>query len=77
MEVMALESKTYIDDRDWMYKVMPGLGLNTYKGRYKKPERSGWHCMTNLPWQSDFETAQADLDAMAEKRGWRLLRKQG
>lgn len=72
-----LDKTIYIDDRGWLYKVMPGLGSNTYKGRYQKPGKAGWKCMTNLPWQSDFETAQADLDAMAEKKGWRLLKKLG
>ena len=30
--------------------------------------------MTNLPWQSSFETAQADLDALAADKGWRVVK---
>ena len=71
---MTTESTIYVDDRGWLYKVMPGLGLNAYKGRYQKPGKSGWKCMTNLPWQSDFETAQADLDALATDKGWRVAK---
>lgn len=69
-----LDKTIYIDDRGWLYKVMPGLGSNTYKGRYQKPGKAGWKCMANLSWQSNFETAQADLDALAADKGWRVVR---
>lgn len=68
-----LEKTIYIDNRGWLYKVMQGLGDNTYKGRYQKPGKNGWKCMANLPWQSSFEAAQADLDAMAKNKGWRMI----
>ncbi len=31
--------KIYIDDRGWRYKVMPGIGGETFKARYQKPMR--------------------------------------
>ena len=40
-----MSSKTYEDSRGWRYRVMPGLGDDTFKGRYNKPGESGWHCM--------------------------------
>ena len=69
-----MDQTIYIDDRGWLYKVMPGLGSNTYKGRYQKPGRSSWKCMTNLSWQSDSEAAQADLDTLAADKGWKVVR---
>ncbi len=57
-----------------IFKVMPGLGLNNYKGRYKyidKGDRiSGWKCMHNLPWADTREQAQKDLDELARKKKW-------
>lgn len=38
----------YKDRRGWKYKVMSGIGDNSFKGRYQKPEKSGsigWKCM--------------------------------
>ena len=66
-------AKIYLDARGWQYKVMPGLGKGAYKGRYKKPERSGWHCMANMPWRTTVEEAQADLDEMARRKKWRVI----
>jgi hypothetical protein len=63
--------KTYIDQRGWLYQVMPGLGENNYKARYKKPGKSGWKCMANLEWRKSFDEAQSDLNALAEKKGWK------
>lgn len=66
--------KKYIDDRGWKYQVMSGLGPNTYKARYQKPDKcgtNGWHCVKNLPWQNTPEAAQADLDQLAAKKGWK------
>lgn len=65
----------YIDKRGWKYKVMPGLGDNTFKARYQKAGMSGadgWKCCAALPWRSTFEEAQRDLDQKAEKQGWRV-----
>lgn len=52
---------------------MAGLGEGAYKGRYRKPERSGWHCMANMPWRTTAEEAQADLDEMARRKKWRAI----
>ena len=65
--------KVYHDDRGWVYRVMPGLG-DTFKGRYRKPGTGRWKCMTNLSWQETFDQAQTDLNALAEKKGWRVNR---
>lgn len=62
--------KTYIDKRGWKYKVMGGIGGSVYKGRYQKPEKSGWKCMRNLEWRNSFDEAQSDLNAMAKAKGW-------
>lgn len=64
----------YIDQRGWKYKVMGGIGLNTFKARYQKPEKSGsdgWKGLAALPWRSTFEEAQADPDEYARKKGWK------
>ncbi len=63
--------KTYIDERGWIYKVMPGLGESNFKGRYQKPGKSGWKCMKNLKWSKSFDEAQSDLNALAEKKNWK------
>lgn len=66
--------KKYIDNRGWKYQVMSGLGENTYKARYQKPEKHGdygWKGCTMVPWRKTFEEAQADLDALAMERGWK------
>lgn len=63
-------SKTYIDARGWRYKVMPGLGVNQYKGRYNKPDKRGWHCIAKLPWRETSAEAELDLRAMAVRKGW-------
>ena len=63
----------YRDKRGWLYKVMPGLGGDTFKARYHKPEyppETAWKCVTVLPWRATEEEAQADLDIMAGKKGW-------
>ena len=67
-------SKKYIDSRGWKYQVMRGLGESNYKARYQKPEKrgsDGWHCVRTLPWRSTEKEAQADLDQLAAKKGWR------
>ena len=66
--------KTYIDDRGWKYKVMSGLGENNFKARYQKPDKhdaySGWKGVAAVPWRKSFDEAQADLNALAKKKGW-------
>ena len=64
----------YRDARGWLFKVMPGLGGDTFKARYHKPEYpadKSWKCVTTLPWRGSAEEAQADLDCMAKKKGWK------
>ena len=34
-----MEKTVYIDNRGWRYKVMAGLGHDTLKARYRKPEK--------------------------------------
>ena len=66
--------KKYIDSRGWKYKVMGGLGDNTFKARYQRPEKHGdvgWKGLASVPWQNTREEAQADLDRLAEKKGWK------
>ena len=66
--------KIYEDSRGWQYKVMPGLGENTFKARYHRPDTKadkGWHCVTVLPWRKTEADAQTDLDVWAKKKGMR------
>ena len=64
------DSKAYVDRRGWTYRVMPGLGGNTFKARYCKPGATNWKCVSYLPWRDTAEKAQADLDEAAHTRGW-------
>lgn len=64
---------TYKDQRGYKYKVMGGIGLNAFKARYQKPEKTGsngWKGLAAVPWRETFEAAQADLDEYAQKKGW-------
>ncbi len=66
--------KKYIDNRGWKYQVMGGLGENSFKARYQRPEKHGdigWKGLTAVPWRRSREEAQADLDRLAEKKGWK------
>ncbi len=66
-------SKKYIDSRGWKYQVMSGLGENNFKARYQRPEKHGdvgWKGLAAVPWRGSREEAQADLDQLAEKKGW-------
>ena len=63
----------YMDNRGWRYRVMPGLGDDTYKARYQKPDSQRWICMAKLPWRTTPESAQEDLDVTARKKGWTKL----
>jgi len=65
--------KSYIDERGWKYKVTSGLGENSFKARYQKPEKKGsdgWHCLRSLPWRDTFDSAQGDLNIYADLKGW-------
>lgn len=63
--------KTYIDNRGWKYKVMSGIGEDSYKARYQKPGKTGWKCMNNMEWRNTFDEAQSDLNEMAKLKHWR------
>lgn len=66
--------KKYIDNRGWKYQVIGGLGENTFKARYQRPEKHGdvgWKGLAAVPWRGSREEAQADLDQLAEKKGWK------
>lgn len=67
-------TKKYIDSRGWKYQVMSGLGSDTYKARYQRPEKQGedgWKGLATVPWRQTCEEAQADLDQLAAKKGWK------
>lgn len=66
--------KKYIDNRGWKYKVMSGIGDDTFKARYQRLEKQGdvvWKGLASVPWRRTREEAQADLDQLAEKKGWK------
>jgi len=64
---------TFIDSREWKYRVMSGLGDAGFKGRYQKSGKASWKCMRNLEWQKRFDQAQSDLNKMAAAKGWRSI----
>ena len=69
--------KKYIDSRGWKYRVMSGLGENCFKARYQRPEKQGdvgRKGLAAVPWRQTREEAQADLDQLAAKKGWREWR---
>ena len=69
-----MTGKKYIDDRGWKYKVMSGIGDNSFKARYQKPEKTGntgWRGLAAVPWQKSFQEAQMDLDRLAAEKGWK------
>jgi hypothetical protein len=65
------------DDRGWTYFVRAGLGGNQFKPFYKKdPEKPagiGEHAYRNLPWRGTFDGAQADLNKLAQEKGWEVV----
>ncbi len=66
--------KKYIDNRGWKYKVLGGLGDNTFKARYQRTGKQGdvgWEGLAAVPWRGSREEAQADLDRLAAKNGWK------
>lgn len=69
-----LGGSTYKDDRGWTYFVRAGLGLETYKTFYRKPDKSpgyGEHGYRNTPWRETAGDAQKDLDALALSKKWK------
>lgn len=68
-----MNKSVYQDSRGWKYKVMTGLGGDTFKARYCKPRKDGYHCCRQFDWQSSFDDAQVDLDVYAQQHGWRRI----
>lgn len=62
--------KTYVDERGWKYKVMGGIGEDSFKARYQKPGKEGWKCMSRMKWRNTFDEAQSDLNNMAKYKKW-------
>lgn len=62
--------KAYKDRRGWIYAVLPGIGENTFKARYKKPGGDTWKGVAKLSWRDSFDQAQSDLNGLAKKEGW-------
>lgn len=69
--IPCIYMKSYVDQRGWKYKVMNGIGGDNFKVNYNKPGKSGWHGVKNLPRREFFDQAQADLNQLAEKKGWK------
>lgn len=63
----------YRDKRGWIYRVMPGLGGDTFKARYRKPDAVSWKGVAGLLWRPTRPLAQEDLDQMARERKWEAL----
>lgn len=62
--------KRYVDKRGWIYFVRQGLGAgwNTF---YQKPGKSGSHSSHMAQFKPTAEEAQAELEALAVKKGWK------
>ncbi|BBB91025.1 MAG TPA: hypothetical protein PKA28_10660 [Methylomusa anaerophila] len=66
--------KAYEDERDWQYFVRPGIGGNTFKTFYRKPEKSiSGHGYRSTEWRGSFDEAQADLNRLAKKKKRSLI----
>ena len=53
--------------------MMGGITADSFKARYQKPEHqgsTGWKGLAAVPWRETREEAQADLDALAARKGW-------
>lgn len=62
------------DRRGWTYFVRSGLGKNQFKMFYLKPGKTSGHACRNLPWRETFAKAQEDLNALAIRKGWRVVK---
>ena len=70
-----MENMTYIDNRCWRYRVMPGIDTPpSYKARYNKPGKSGWKCVAALPWRKSETEAEKDLAAYAARHHMREVK---
>lgn len=65
--------REYIDKRGWQYKVMGGISMTTFKARFKKPGKTSYHGVKQLPWRDSFDAAQRDLNVLARNKGWQVL----
>lgn len=63
--------KTYEDERGWKYFVRSGIGKDCFKAFYRKPGCKKEVGYKNLAWRNGFDKAQADLNMLAEKKGWK------
>ncbi len=77
--VLPCEISFYVDAEGNKYKVMCGIGGDTFKARVQKPQYADsydhWHGIKSLPWREDFWTAQDDLNRMARSKGWTRVSK--
>lgn len=65
--------KVYMDKRGWLYKVMPGIGGESFKARYQKYGSTGWKCCPALEWRTNIAAAQADLDKYAAAKKMKVV----
>lgn len=67
----------YVDKRGWIYFVRAGIGLNTYKIFYKKPNKTGAHSYKATDWKDTFTEAQIQLNQLAKEKGWKEIKQDG
>ena len=65
--------KKYTDERGWLYFVRSGIGDDTYKAFYKKPNSNKQRGCPMVEWQTTFMQAQIDLDQLAKKKNWQIV----
>lgn len=66
--------KSYVDEKGRKYKVMSGIGEGAFKARRQDVEKNGmvgWRGVRSVPWRTDFDLAQMDLNILAEKKKWK------
>lgn len=63
--------KTFNDDRGWEYFVRGGIGENSYKAFYRKPNSRRERGCTMVPWRKSFNEAQVDLNLLGKKKDWK------
>jgi len=63
--------KTFNDDRGWTFFVRGGIGENSYKAFYWKPDSRRTKGCTMVPWRKSFAEAQIDLNLLGKKKGWK------
>ena len=71
---MARDGRVYEDELGRCYLVPDfPLGKRGFKAHYYEPHRAGGFRCRNVPWRKSWEEAQADLDELAAKRGWKEI----